>query len=1349
MISIFCNTLANYSSKNGFTWFDSFKTQAYELTDEIKGVFDEIGKLTPDNITNYNKDGWEPFIKNTNVADETLKKFLNDAGQTDKSLEAFKMYPDVVNKTGKAFNFAALGAKAFNIALNMGIMLLIAKGIELVTGAIDNYIRRNEIAIETAAKANENIKSISNSFKDHKKLIDDYASTYDSLSKGIDKSTNKNVDLNTEDYEKYLDINKQFSEAFPSLITGFDEQGNAILSIGTNGATSAVELEKLLASEKELANYKIAQNIDDAFKGVSVNISEATKEADNFNQSLEEVNNSIKNIADLNASIQSFNKDDSFFKIDATKDGAKEYTKAVQDALKEIGAYTPETEIQYGPQDSITGADTEYFFNLYSLSDEQISQLKDRMKEQTNDLNMSFADSVGTSENGIKEQQQKLELAWKDFIPSLMATSQNSASYKELGEQVQSAVDSMISNLNVDQSQLIKKDYSGNVQSYIREQIIKPIYYAEPEVKSAYAKLFTLDPSTFRNFDSYEKQVNSLVENIVGKDKDKQLEFKAKFNLDNLDSQKEAIQNKMNEKPFKMNVELSKQEVISNINSLSEGFESLDKIMKSISDKNNPFDYALLDDGKFTKIFSALNDGGEAYANFIEKVSSSPKDIKATQSAFNNLVTTWIDSTGVLNGLTDENANLATAMLQNMGVANAEEVVMSRLAIAQEHLAAQKAYTAEVSNELANATASEIPGIIDEATQSDIAKVALAGLVLEKEFFNGNALDTSGDIENIISLVGVIGSANTALQALNTLKAGGNVGYRIGKEGYDSIVKNAQQEVDDAIKAASEYKGKGSNVNASYTGGPKTNKPSGSKKDKKDTEKEIDWIERDIQKAFDEREKLMKKASDSSIDYLGITNEEFSRATELFNSNLDPMSNGANELAGIAKRAGMSLSELYTIIANGNPGESRENYLAQVLESDKTLLPKIENAVEQYKQKWEEAASKISAENKAKIEFGYKDVETFSGDELKNVETAMGAFDKYKSMQDSYSEAQKKNTSAMIDQYDNRIAAINKENEQLEKSNSLIESQIDYLKSMGEIPSASLYEKLIRNTGTEISNTKKEISAMKAKLSEAFSKYGKNSEEYADLEGEIREAEKSLYGMKKAQEEYNNKLLQMPIENASILVSMYQDIGAAIQGWGDDVVASGGKLDANYYQSLISNGATVVGQLQKQSSLIKDVMDNYDVGSDNWNELYKQLQSVNSEMSSAIQNIRKFNEELLKMPLENIGNYSSELDKVINGLREVQSEYDTVVSAVSGVIKNRISELEKQRDLTNETAQIEIDALNEKLKLLDKENEYNKLIFDLERKQFELERAKSQNTNRVNKIAHYYSNVIYENSYNG
>lgn len=134
-----------------------------------------------------------------------------------------------------------------------------------------------------------------------------------------------------------------------------------------------------------------------------------------------------------------------------------------------------------------------------------------------------------------------------------------------------------------------------------------------------------------------------------------------------------------------------------------------------------------------------------------------------------------------------------------------------------------------------------------------------------KEFFNGNALDTSGDIENIISLVGIIGTANTALKALNTLKAGGSVGGNIGgKEGYEALVRNAEKEAEDAIKAASEYKGKGGSTNASYNGGTKTNKPGASKKDKKDFSEIFDWVETSIKREDEKIQGLQDKISDTS-----------------------------------------------------------------------------------------------------------------------------------------------------------------------------------------------------------------------------------------------------------------------------------------------------------------------------------------------------------------------------------------------------------------------------------------------------------------------------------------------------
>ena len=95
-----------------------------------------------------------------------------------------------------------------------------------------------------------------------------------------------------------------------------------------------------------------------------------------------------------------------------------------------------------------------------------------------------------------------------------------------------------------------------------------------------------------------------------------------------------------------------------------------------------------------------------------------------------------------------------------------------------------------------------------------------------------------------------------------------------------------------------------------------------------------------------------------------------------------------------------------------------------------------------------------------------------------------------------------------------------------------------------------------------------------------------------------------------------NDLLNLPIDNMDIVISMYESITDTIQRWGSEMEASGKKLDKEYYQSLINNGMTVIDQYKEQYDLVRDVMDEYDTGSEKWNTLYNKLQSINSAMEN-------------------------------------------------------------------------------------------------------------------------------------
>jgi len=1164
---------------------DAYRLKAYKITDEVNDVFNQIGSLSKIDIEGFNQNGWEPFIKNTNVADETLVKFLNDANQTDKSINAFKQYPDVVNKTGKAFNFAALGAKAFNMALNAAIFWGITKILEGAVWLVDQYINRVKYAKEAMADAKNNFESVK--------------SELEGINSELETNKSRINELN----------------GLPSLT--YVEQG---------------ELDKLKEATKELERQRDIKDIE--LKRAAEDLSESNQKA--FNKEYGDNNFSLKDVNEL-------------------AESETPVMTIAQGGLEDLAAAI--IKVRKAQEDAKNAGDNEWLGNMVAAESEYRKQLED---------NLSTLQGYRDNLNSIMNYRSLTEDE-KSFYDNLEQGMRLIYQFTDPSAWNQIEFDQIFNNdlIDVTKEKLIELSNAGRLD----EKTIKQ-----------YSKLNDAIAQTDPILNNGETAVQAFINQIIALARESK-------------NSGEAVV-----KAF------TKEDVIANINTLSGGFESLDKIMNSMKDKN-PFDYSLLNDKKFTDEFKGM---GKAYTDFIETVSSSPKDVNAAKSAFDNLVTTWIDNKGVLRDLTEENAGLATSMLQNMGIANAEEVVTARLRKEHEDLAAQKYYDANATTDLENATMSGIAAFVDEAVAAGVSQQAIAELALEKISVNDIKIDTASDIDQVIALANAAGASTSALEQLARAKsafesinsaiakstaqlANPSVGSPIAAGltmATELLNSNTLQEISEAQKTfegikngtfdyqftldPNEYK------KAVYNGGTKTNKPSGSgSKDKKDTSKDIDWIDRQLKLLKDKRSELVNEISD--------TYSAFSTSTH-----------------------------------------------DQILELDKTLIDEYANAVNQYQQEYDKAVSKISAQNKAKIENGSMSVDTLSGTELENVQSAMDAYDKLAGTQKEQSEAQKTHLDDIKSKYDAISKSIDNENSKLKDSNSILESQMEYYKSSGIVVDSSFYDRLIQNTSGLIANARDTISNKRAELRDLLANGADtSSQEYLDLKSEIADAESNVYALKKAQEEYNNKLLQLPIENMSIIVSMYQDIGNAISNWGNEVEASGKKLDAGYYQRLISNSAKVVDSLKEQASLIEDTMSEYEVGSDRYLELYNQLRSVNSEMSTTVQNMRKLNEEMLKLPLENIGSFSTELQKVADALSKVQEEQDLVISAVTNAIQKQIDAINDQKNAYQEANEAQKNGLKDKLDLLQKQNAQLKRQTDYEQALYDLQKTNQQATEAV------------------
>lgn len=1277
------------------------------------------------------------------------------------------------------------------VLLNGAISLGIGAGIQLAITGISEFIQRQEKAKQAASDAADRIETLSDALKSNQKTVSDSAKRFAELKQGIDALSGKNISLSDGDYAEFLSISNDLAKIFPTLSRNYDENGNAIVNLSGNVNTIVGSLQDLIEAQRDLTNAQIVEELPTVFKGAATKSDGYLAELENLKQQRDALINSLGNVQS-NDFADNFIDGISERWLTVSSDNLEvlsqmknDYEKLLKEANIDFETLTPNYKTnEYGEEVPV-----EFSFNI-TASDEDIENAKKTIDRGVQELASQYEKDITELSTDIANTANKNKSNWSSLSGSIAAWLNSDSSYKVMSDSMQSSVQQIINNL--DWSSL-DFDSWGDAKEYVQGNIVSLFEGVDgSNIAKQFENAFNLK-TQFQNgevsLDEYLKGITDFKSLIDGFDDNTKKSIDFIFTVSStdglsVDNMIQNVKNKLADTAIEKVGELSlgDLEIASNLKVPDGVLLSWEQLVELINEHKESMKSA----PAFSTMLSALPvDKVEEYISLLNSGAINEKSISSYSELKDLMDQTGMSAEEAVKALkdyadgyvlsTDLTSNLQDSynLLQNVTKQYKEtgKIGLSSLeSIANKYPQLRSAVNAYTQGLISvDDMMSQLQTAYDNDAEAYRAAMAykLSG---NEDFFSNIYNNNKSLFDDLNKAYGLdVSNWKTMAQAkaeidqklIQSLSSAWSKYYNIvfdsvsgmasidggfdySQVGSHGIGNNqytedqiAQQKAwSEANKQANKYNqiinelNEAANITVKVSdldGIGSIDKKSGGS-GKEDAEK-IDWLERRLKLYNDKRDELMKKASDTTINYLGITNEEFARAKELFDGNTDSISGGANELADIAKRAGMSLSELYTLIANGNPGESRENYLAQILELDKTIIPETEQAVEHYKKLWEDAASKISVENRGKIELGHKDVETFPDAEGKEIQTAIDAYDKWISIQKQYEEIQDKNTATSLEGYDNRIAAINKENEQLEKTNSLLEARIAYLKSIGEIPSASIYEKLIDNTGTEISNTQKDISELKEKLKEARKKYGSNSEEYADLKGEISDAEISLYSLRKAQEEYNQALKQMPIDHLSTVISMYDDITAKIENWGAVHTATGKKLDGEYYQTLISNGTTVIDQYKKQIREIKSLMSEYKKGSTVWQELYDQLQDIDSATASMVTNLQKWNAELLAMPLDHINTYSDSLQKVIDGLNGVKTELDSATSAITDAISDRIDLLQEEQKIAAETHQAEIDALEEKAEALAKVNEERQKQLAIERDEFNLARAKNQKTN--------------------
>ena len=697
-------------------------------------------------------------------------------------------------------------------------------------------------------------------------------------------------------------------------------------------------------------------------------------------------------------------------------------------------------------------------------------------------------------------------------------------------------------------------------------------------------------------------------------------------------------------KPF------TKSEMISKINGLSEGFEELDKIMASIVAKDKAFDFSLLDDKKFNDTFKGFT---KEYNNFVDTISNNPKDIKACQSAFNDLVTVWVNSSGVLDGVSEDTAGLTAAMLSNMGVANAEEVVLNALARKHAEAAAEKYYNANASKQLEGATIDEYVEILNEADVSDACRKALAQLELAKIAVNKTKINTVDDIKSIIALANAAGAgaaniaklktiATTVDQVSKTLKTSisnpMNLALYKGNPNLQEQVKKGLEEVGKVINEVqnSTFDYGFEKLNAEdfiYQGGNDTanrlnsDAKSGKGKSEKD-DKKFDWIKVKIDKVRESYENLMDVVNDSDSAY----------STQL-------------------------------------------NFLDAAIDRQKELIETEKLGIAGYQKEWEETSSKISDDIKNQIMNGDDVVSTYDGDKdeklIKLIEAAQTAWNTLDDAQKQYITDQK----TLEDNEKSRYT----------KSIEWKQSEIDDLKEKADIEQTS-YEKNIQLMDEAVKKSEELVATEKQHAEETKKAWEKvrdqlkpedvagilsgnaNFEQYAESDPEyykLMQEGSKLYSeydnsAKKARED-ELKLEETRKQAYEKGIEYIQKQRDAISGLNDKVQAEmdlveqlGGITTEGMYRELIDNSKDMMELYESEVDKIKGRMEEVNPNSSEYYELLSNLQSCETSLIECQKNQAEWNEAIIRLPIERIQKYLNELANIKQDLNNYLSQKSSV-----------------------------------------------------------------------------------------
>lgn len=469
-------------------WQDYFQ----ELDDKKQGPITDLIKNTKD----LSKLTGDDLVQATNAARESALKHNAALQQETLGAKAATLGLEALSVVGNI---------AFSMGVSIAISAIIEKYNELAHAAENCKERVDSLISSYDSKLNNANSNISKT--------EELADEYETLSKGV-SSLGANLTLTTSEYERYNSIVNDIADMFPSLISGYTAEGNAILTLKGNveelrDAYKDAQKEAynmLISSPKDANGNDILQNAQDVLNGVHDGLFQ--KRTMSSTQIVDRLSELQKALGDSSKTKKAY---EHISKL-ATTDNEGYHSDEFQSILEEIGI----KEMQ----------DTGWIYRTKD-SKEKWSKVSDVLLEHKGELD-AIIQQYQSKINTVVDNSKKLANAYlgvNETYEGLDENTQKSASIL-----VNSLTDDMVKNFTT----------SADVGSYVNN--IVDLLNNNSTIKDTLNNLFSLDSSNLSPVETSE-QVDKYISIIAQALDEDENQLKIRLGFEDTDDLKVKYKN--------------------------------------------------------------------------------------------------------------------------------------------------------------------------------------------------------------------------------------------------------------------------------------------------------------------------------------------------------------------------------------------------------------------------------------------------------------------------------------------------------------------------------------------------------------------------------------------------------------------------------------------------------------------------------------------------------------------------------------------------------------------------------------------------------------------------------------